>query len=140
MSEINLTNLKYKNMWNFWDEFALLRGISRREHETNISLRNRFLSVNDYDSTVQGLVNSLSHFFDTRKYNVLGKSVYYSIWGALSYEDYMRLIDKSEPYFSPEVIADGIVYKMPTGLADASTPSNNFEKSFVEIDNCGRII
>jgi hypothetical protein len=104
--------LRRFELWNSWDDIALIKGIYRRPNESNIVFRSRFLSAHDYDSTKQGMINWLCDSFDIDKFTVVDKTIFYSKYTPLSYVSYLKL-DSDETYLPPQVIADDITYTFP---------------------------
>ena len=129
MPELNLDDLQHTNIWNFWDEFGLYKGIDRKPLETNMSLRRRILDKTEHDSTLQGILNFLSSAIEVTNYTNYDKFVYYSVQEPLSYETYMKIVNKDEDFFAPEVEVNGVIYKMPATQADPDDLNNTYVKS-----------
>ena len=96
--------LNYVNVWNAWDDLALYKSLYRKPNESNIVLRGRILAAKNYNSTKQGLINWLSDSFETTKYTVSDKKIYYSTYAPLSYMQYNKLKNKTQEYYAPRVI------------------------------------
>jgi len=115
------------NIWNNWDDHALIKSLSRRPNEDNIIFRNRIINAKDYNSTRQGIINWLSDSFDLSKYNINDKKIFNSIHLPMSYMQYNKLVNKTDDYFPPEVIADGITFKFPVDDLNLSSDVVEFE-------------
>jgi len=115
------------NIWNNWDDHALIKSLSRRPNEDNIIFRNRIINAKDYNSTRQGIINWLSDSFDLSKYNINDKKIFNSIHLPMSYMQYNKLVNKTDDYFPPEVIADGITFKFPLDDLNLSSDVVGFE-------------
>lgn len=114
---IGSKNLPYPmysmNIWNSLDDLALYKSLERREDEDNITFRARIIKAGPYNCSIQGLTNYLTDSFDLNKFYNKEKTIFFSTFKPLSYLEYIKLNDITEEYIGPEVIADGISYKLP---------------------------
>ena len=99
-----------EQIWNQFDEMALLAGLDRIPGETNEQLRRRILNHKKYDSTDQGLLNYISEALLTTSYNVIRKKEFFSQRQPLSFSQYQAISEPSADYYSPRVTVGGTTW------------------------------
>ena len=100
-------------IWNSWDDIGLLKGLNRKPNENNIDLRNRIVNTVNFNTTKQGLINSISNNLHVDEYNVLDKKIFFTQEAPLSYRAYKEFTNKTQPYQPPIIIDGDLTFKFP---------------------------
>jgi len=135
-TELDLTQMVEKQIWNAWDEMAVYKSLTRRPHEHNLKLRLRTLAAKEYGTNIQGMINALSDAFDADKYVVSDKKFYYLVNIPLSPDAYEKINIKNKPEYEPVVVTYTIdsvdtVLTFTDETGNANDTTNNLVKSVV---------
>lgn len=99
-----------EQIWNQFDEMALLAGLERIPGESNEQLRRRIINHKKYDSTDQGLLNHISEALLTTSYNVVKKKEFFSLRQPLSFAAYQNIPEATADYYPPRVTVGGTTW------------------------------
>lgn len=115
-----------KELFNYFDDRALIAGFERREIESNILLHNRVVNREEGNSTKNGLSQWILDAFEEDQENYVEESyVFTSTYVPLSYAQYNELIAPDVSYVSPSVYD----YTLDETLSfDYSDSWNDYEK------------
>ena len=112
--------LQRMDLWNAWDDLALIKGLIRRPNESNLLFRQRILLARNYGAAPQQLANWLCDSFDLTRYIMVGRRIFFSAHVPLSYIQYLTLADPTVAYMAPQVVADGTAFQFPVDDIDVA--------------------